>query len=195
MEEILDIARMPEYKSVYQTVAGSTIISSFQEEEQVQSLLDPRIESGIEWLIKTVQNSYDKLNKRVQRDSAEKAKLDAKKRIERERKVLKNKIIATNNDKIPKEFLPDEIPVLNPEDQYSEEEGIEFFASEIGEDKNQLPDIALKIIKMINYQRLPMQIIGALKTPISKKKTPMSWDEIYDLIVELRTEVGLSAEC
>ena len=37
-----------------------------------------------------------------------------------------------------------------------------------------------------------MQIIGALKSPINKKKTPMEWDEINEILYELRLELGLS---
>ena len=36
-----------------------------------------------------------------------------------------------------------------------------------------------------------MQIIGALKSPINKKKLPMSWLDIKTLILELRSELGL----
>lgn len=45
---------------------------------------------------------------------------------------------------------------------------------------------------LIGYQRLAMQIIGALKSPINKKKTPMTWNEIKILIIEIRLELGLS---
>ena len=37
-----------------------------------------------------------------------------------------------------------------------------------------------------------MQIIGALKSPINKKKTPMEWNEITEILYELRLELGLS---
>ena len=51
--------------------------------------------------------------------------------------------------------------------------------------------MAVEVIRLIGYQRLGMQIIGTLKVPINKKKVSMSWPEIKDLIVELRTELGL----
>ena len=37
-----------------------------------------------------------------------------------------------------------------------------------------------------------MQIVGALKAPINKKKIPMSWIEIKKLIIEIRLELGLT---
>ena len=53
---------------------------------------------------------------------------------------------------------------------------------------------AIEVLRLINYQRLSIQIIGALNSPISKKKLPMSWLEIKNLIIELRTELGLPLE-
>lgn len=51
--------------------------------------------------------------------------------------------------------------------------------------------VAVEIIGLVGYQRLSMQIIGALKSPINKKKPPMSWLDIKGLILELRSELGL----
>ena len=45
---------------------------------------------------------------------------------------------------------------------------------------------------LVGFQRLAMQIIGALKSPINKKKTPMEWNEINEILYELRLELGLS---
>jgi hypothetical protein len=50
---------------------------------------------------------------------------------------------------------------------------------------------AVEIIGLVGYQRLSMQIIGALKSPINKKKLPMPWVDIKTLILELRSELGL----
>ena len=51
--------------------------------------------------------------------------------------------------------------------------------------------IALEVMRLIGYQRLSIQIVGALNSPISKKKTPMTWLEIKGLVMELRAELGL----
>ena len=51
--------------------------------------------------------------------------------------------------------------------------------------------VAVEIIGLVGHQRLSMQIIGALKSPINKKKLPMSWFDIKTLILELRSELGL----
>ena len=54
--------------------------------------------------------------------------------------------------------------------------------------------IAIEIIGLVGYQRLAMQIIGALKSPINKKKVPMTWIEIKALVIELRSELGLTSD-
>lgn len=46
-------------------------------------------------------------------------------------------------------------------------------------------------IFLLGYQRLALQMIGAFNSPISKKKLPMTWDEITSLINEIREELGL----
>ena len=50
----------------------------------------------------------------------------------------------------------------------------------------------MEIVALVGYQRLAMQIIGALKAPINKKKEPMGWNEIKILLVELWLELGLT---
>lgn len=69
--------------------------------------------------------------------------------------------------------------------------GIAFISGEIGSDVENLDEAAIEIIGLVGYQRLAMQIIGALNSPINKKKTPLSWIEIKSLIVDLRVELGL----
>jgi ADP-ribosylation factor-like protein 13B len=157
--------------------------------------VDPRIEAALEALIKNVQESFDSICERVKVDSATKVKDDMKRRLARERKVLKNKISIAFMDLLSEENQPDlggKTP--NPEDQFTKEEGLNFLTSEIGEDLVALPNEALEICAMVGYQRLALQIVGGLHVPISKKKEPMSWQAIHDLIVEIRTELGLMGE-
>lgn len=155
--------------------------------------LDTRMESGLEWLIETVQGKFDSLQQRVEVDMAIKAKEDAKRRLARERKVLHNKICIAFANEVSDEFKPDfgnKPP--NPEDQFTEQEGLNFLIAELGvESTADLSAHALEICAMVGYQRLALQIVGSLKVPISKKKDPMSWEEIHALVVDIRTEVGL----
>jgi len=164
------------------------------EGEEATEEVDPRFEGGLEWLIETVQGKFESLQKRVEVDMAIKAKEDAKRRLARERKVLHNKICIAFADQVKEEFKPDfgnKPP--NPEDQFTEKEGHDFLISELGEESMEnLPKQAWEISAMVGYQRLALQIVGSLKVPISKKKDPMSWEEIHALVVEIRTEVGLT---
>jgi HPt (histidine-containing phosphotransfer) domain-containing protein len=152
---------------------------------------DPNIEAGIEMLCKQILSSFDELQARVIRDSQLKAIEEAKKRIERERKVLRSKIASAFVNSLPKEFVEANQIEADEANVFDENEGLNFLAAEIGEDSNNLPQIARSIAAMTGYQRLALQIAGALKAPISKKKVPMSWEEIYELIAELRKELGL----
>lgn len=151
---------------------------------------DATIEKSLEELLALVQDKYELLNERVELDTKQKTLDEAKKRLERERKVLRNKIAAAFPDDVDPKFKPD-LPA-SPEDSFTMDEGHTFLAAEIGEDVAGLPSVALELAHMVGYQRLALQIIGALKAPISKKKEPLAWDEILALVVDLRTELGLA---
>lgn len=154
--------------------------------------VDANIEAGLEWVIEQVQGSFEQISTRVAADTVIKSKEDMKRRLARERKVLKTKISIAFIDLLSEENKPDlgDKPP-NPEDAFTEEEGLNFLSSELGEEKENLPRTALEICAMAGYQRLALQIVGSLKVPISKKKDPMSWEEIHALIVEIRVELGL----
>jgi GTPase SAR1 family protein len=155
--------------------------------------VDKRLEMGLEWLLTVVNSEYEELNARVLVDTKKKTADEAKKRLQRERKVLRNKIASVFLDSIPANLLPDGVEKSSTEEIYDEAEGIKFLADEIGQAPETLPEEAIHTAQLIGYQRLALQMIGALNCPISKKKTPMSWEEIKHMIVELREELGLSS--
>jgi small GTP-binding protein len=157
----------------------------------VESQIDKNLEMGLEWLLTSVNNSYETLNNRVVADTKNKAQQEAKKRLERERKVLRNKIASAFFNDLQDEKKPADLEPASKEEIYDPEVGIKFLADEIGASMESLSPEAIQIAELIGYQRLALQIIGALFSPINKKKVPMSWPEIKDMVVELRGELGL----
>lgn len=160
-------------------------------EEADSGVTDPRLEQGIEWLLTVVNSNYDVLDSRVVADTRIKAVAEAKKRLARERKVLRNKITSAFHADIKEELRPEGVEPATTEEIYDVDEGITFLADEIGLTKDTIGAEAIEIAHLIGFQRLALQIVGALFAPISKKKTPMSWAEIKELVVELRGELGL----
>lgn len=150
---------------------------------------DANIESAVDMLLQAVLERYPVLDERVQRDTKAKAAEEVKHALQKQRNVLRSKIASA--------FLPSLSPALidsmqvtaDPANIFTLEEGEAFLAAEIGEEV--LPALAVQVAAMVGYQRLAMQIIGALKVPISKKKVPMSWDDIYALVADVRKELGL----
>ena len=134
---------------------------------------------------------YSELQHRVENDSKLKAQDEARKRIERERKVLRNKIASAFVNDLDPTLVADQHIEADIANIFTEEEGLTFLAAEIGEEVGMIPIIAKTIAAMVGYQRLALQIVGALKAPISKKKVPMNWEEIFNLIGELRQELNL----
>jgi ADP-ribosylation factor-like protein 13B len=171
--------------------SSSCLSSSADEPEVIEQEADPRVEKSVEWLLTQIQENYSELHQRVEADSKVKQLEEQQKRLLKERKVLKNKIMAAFADQVDPTLLLEGMTAANPEDVYTKEEGEVFLANEIGEELASLPPIALEIAGLIGYQRLALQMVGAFKAPISKKKTPMSWEEIRALVMELRSELGL----
>ena len=101
---------------------------------------DPRVEANLETLIKVVQGNFIALNERVLVDTEAKGREDLKKRLARERKVLKNKMILAFADSVKEEFKPDETDLKksNPEDTFTAEEGLSFLGAELGEEVSAL---------------------------------------------------------
>jgi ADP-ribosylation factor-like protein 13B len=159
--------------------------------EEAVSLTDSRLEMGIEWLLTVVNSNFDVLDTRVASDTKIKAAAEAKKRIARERKVLRNKIAAAFFDSVRADLRPDGLEPAGPEEIYAPDEGISFLMDEIGATPDTIGEDAKMVAQLIGYQRLALQIVGALFAPVSKKKVPMTWVEIKDLVHELRVELGL----
>merc|ERR1711907_398338 len=153
-----------------------------------EEFTDPRIEKGLEWLLTFVQSQFDHLDARVKADMLKKEEEEKRKRLERERRVLRNKIASAFIDKISPEKLPEGVEG-NPEDIFDKDEGCKFLLSEIGQEE--LSAEALECAEMCGFQRLALQMIGALNAPISKKKSPMPWPEVKSLIVSIRDELGI----
>jgi len=152
---------------------------------------DPRIEACLLRLFDQVNANFHGLNSRVQADSKRKAEEEVAKRIAKERKVLKNKIASAFVASADPEYIAAHQIEAEPENVFSQEDGLIYLASEIGEDVEGLTDMAKQVAEFVGYQKLALTIIGGLKTPVSKKKTPMEWPEIHALVSELRSELGV----
>jgi ADP-ribosylation factor-like protein 13B len=152
---------------------------------------DTRIESGIAALLECINRKYDQLDAKVVSDMKEKDKLEQAKRMQRERKVLRNKIACAFAETIDPLIAATCNIIVDAESIFTEEEGLSFMAAEIGEDVAGLPLLALQAAGGVGYQRLALQMLGALKAPIKKNKVPLTWQEIYDLVFGLREELCL----
>lgn len=169
---------------------------------------DNNIELYIEKIIHSINNQYDIINDRVQNDILIKLKEDTLKRVEREKRVLKTKMALAFYENLDIKILVELFTNNNKEEELdmkvfqgnrdilTETEGIEFLASELTDDNGpgKLPPIALKIIALVGYQRLALQIIGGFVKPTNKKRVPLTWEEVYDMIIELRSQLGITNE-
>lgn len=158
-----------------------------------EKLADQRIVDEIENLIAFIIKNYESLNSRVIEDTKTKQLEETRRRLQRERNVLKNKIIAAFIDFIDPVFIQESLDEfkVNKQDIFEESEGLLFLASEIDLKVEDLCDTAKLIAKLVGYQRLALQMIGGLYNPISKKKQAMSWEEILFMVNDIRKELNL----
>jgi ADP-ribosylation factor-like protein 13B len=189
LQQVINLASAPTSTSMC-FGCSATPVGTVSSEEGAIAQADPNLEAAIEWLLKAVTEQYDGLNSRVDIDIKRKQQEEARKRTERERKVLRNKIACAFPHLIDPSLLPKDCPT-EPEDVFSAEEGTAFLAAEIGEDVDSVSPFCKEVAELLGYQRLALQIVGALKAPISKKKVALSWEEIKAVVVELRGELGL----
>ena len=85
--------------------------------------VDPRFETGLELFLGHIEKDFGKLNQRVVNDIEKRRLEDVQKRIERERKVLKNKIALAFAEQIDPSLLPENLPKANPDDCFGEIDG------------------------------------------------------------------------
>ena len=85
--------------------------------------VDPRFESALELFLNNIQRDFNSLNNRVNSDIERRKAEDIKKRLERERKVLRNKIALAFKDDIEPALLPENLPKFNPEECFGEVDG------------------------------------------------------------------------
>jgi hypothetical protein len=152
----------------------------------------PTLETAIEWVLETTQKRFEELNTQVEAATIARKKEEAARKSSRERKVLRNKIAAAFPSQANPTLLPLGVtPESKPDECLTEEEGLAFLAGEIGSEAKDLPANAVSICLLVGYQRLALQIIGGLHCPISKKKDPMSWDDLLILVKDIRIELNL----
>lgn len=159
--------------------------------EGEEKVADPRIEAALEQLLEVVISRFDELNERVIEDIKLKAIEEARRRIERERNVLRKKIATAFISEVDPAYIAEQQIEAEPERIFDVDEGVAFIAAEIGEEVANLPQEAIEVAAMVGYHQLAMQIVGGLRAPVSKKKTPLNWPEIHSMVKELRAELNL----
>eukprot|EP00903_Cladosiphon_okamuranus_P018136 g16690.t1 len=143
--------------------------------------VDQRLEGTVEWLLGSIQESFAGLNERVQHDLQD---MEREFQLEKERKQLQ-----VMRGLLRKAFP--ETEGVEREDCFDEAEGLEFLASEVGLEPGELEAEGAEIAALVGYQKLALQMVGNMKSPISRKNRARSWGEIRQLIVDLRREAGI----
>ena len=144
--------------------------------------IDERIDPALEWLFDTVAADFENIKKRVESDcELEKQKQEEEKRI-KDRRVMRKSI--------SKAYGVDGEDV---EDAFSQEDGEEFLAQEIGFMKaEELEEDGKEVAKLVGYQKLALMMVGGMFAPISSKKKRYTWAEIKSYVLAIRGEVGLN---
>eukprot|EP00968_Pinguiococcus_pyrenoidosus_P013310 scaffold1213_cov256-Pinguiococcus_pyrenoidosus.AAC.3 len=142
---------------------------------------DPRLQEGIGWLMETVADRSRDLFQRVAQDKlkiAEEQKIAQK---ERERRVFSRTL---------RKAFPE--AGQSKEECMEPAEGLEFLAMETGlSSPTELAPDARFLARAVGYEKLALQMMGAMRVPISSKTKAMTWAEIRDYVFEIREELNI----
>lgn len=157
---------------------------------------DINIINSLEELCKKIMKNLTIINDKINIDSIKKKKQDLKKRMNKEKNVLRRKLCSINYDNIKLNII-EKYNLLNCNNDFNNEnlftsiEGIQYLQNEIGTDIEFTKD-AEEICKLLHYERLSLQIVGNFVSPINKKMKPLNWKKILNIVKNLRIELGLS---
>ena len=145
---------------------------------ETEDAVDSRLESSLESIFGTIKEQFDALQQRVADDLAAYEAEQQRKQQEQKERVLK---------RVLEKAFPAE---GEAEECWNEADGLQALSEEVGcASADELSDGARAAAKACNYQRLALQMIGAMNVPISKKKTPMSWDAIIQMLERVKEQI------
>ena len=141
--------------------------------------VDGRIDEGLEWLFDTVAMDFENIKERVKKDIETQKAKEAKEKAEKDRRVMKKSICKAFG-----------VGGEEKEDVFSQEDGFEFLAQEIGFMKaEELDEEGREIAEMVGYQKLALMMCGGMKAPISSKKKKYEWSEIKEYVEGIKAEI------
>ncbi|GMH67440.1 hypothetical protein TrRE_jg9970 [Triparma retinervis] len=141
--------------------------------------VDGRIDEALEWLFDTVAVDFDSIKERVKKDIETQKAKEAKEKAEKDRRVMKKSICKAFG-----------VGGEEKEDVFSEEDGFEFLAQEIGFMKaEELEEEGRVIAGMVGYQKLALMMCGGMFAPISSKKKKYTWKEIKEYVEGIKGEI------
>ena len=140
--------------------------------------MDGRLEASLGAMLESIKTQYGALEQRVKDDLAAYEAEQRRKQQEQKERVLR---------RVLEKAFPAE---GEAEECWSETDGLQALAEEVGcASGEELPAGARAAAAACNYQRLALQMIGAMNVPISKKKTPMSWEAILEMLERVKAAV------
>ena len=143
-----------------------------------EDAVDARLESSLESIFGTINEQFDALQRRVADDLAAYEAEQQRKQQEQKERVLK---------RVLEKAFPTE---GEAQECWNEADGLQALSEEVGcASVDELSDGARAAAKACNYQRLALQMIGAMNVPISKKKTPMSWEDIISMLERVKEQL------
>lgn len=137
-----------------------------------------QLDEVVRWMMGQIDDRYGSLEDRVKHDTWHKDQENLRKERERERRLFKEKLASI--------FLHS-----STEDCFDANDGIEFLASEVGVAVADLPPEALTAAQAVGYHKLLLQMVGAMRVPISKRRQAVDWLGILELLDDVRREAGL----
>ena len=161
----------------------NVVVSCFSAKAKSEAEVDERLEPALECLLGVCKDRYDELQQRVADDlAAFKVEQERKKREQKER-VLK---------RVMEKAFPES---GEPVECWDEADGLQALSEEMLLDSvDELPPLAKEAAAFCRYQKMALQMVGAMHVPVSKKTAPMSWEQILEVLARIKQSILDSRE-
>jgi len=156
----------------------NVVVGCFSAKADSETAVDERLEPALESLLGVCKERYEELEQRVAADLASFKQEQEKKKREQKERVLK---------RVMEKAFPES---GEPVECWDEADGLQALSEEmLLSSVDELPPLAKEAAAFCRYQKMVLQMVGAMAVPVSKKTTPLTWEQIMEVLARIKQAI------
>ena len=157
----------------------NVVVGCFSAKADSETAVDERLEPALESLLGVCKERYEELEQRVAADLASFKQEQEKKKREQKERVLK---------RVMEKAFPES---GDPVECWDEADGLQALSEEmLLSSVDELPPLAKEAAAFCRYQKMVLQMVGAMAVPVSKKTTPLTWEQIMEVLARIKQAIA-----